>query len=154
MDNQHEYRISLSDGQKRKLRLAYKRRKPVTIGLTNKAISSGGGEKILLSTDQYKAVKKAVKNKTGIRLIMGFEQLLKNKQGGLLEEMLKFIEKTVPGGKKIISPLVRKQVAPLLKNQFIPWLKNLIDNELDTVIDGAGLKKRMNRKLDSLLKNQ
>src|SRR5436190_20237160 len=83
---------------------------------------------------------------------MGFEQLLKNKQGGLLEEMLKFIEKTVPGGKKIISPLVRKQVAPLLKNQFIPWLKNLIDNELDTVIDGAGLKRRMNRKLDSLLK--
>jgi len=151
MNDQHEHRIILTDGQKRKLRIAYKKRRPVVIGLKNEAISSGG-EKILLSTTQYKLIKKALKNKTGVRLVLGYDQLLKNKEGGFLKEMLELIETSVPGGKTIISPLVRQQVAPLLKNHFIPWLKNLIDNELESVIKGAGLKKVINKKLDALLK--
>lgn len=151
MNNQHECSIRLSDGQKRKLRAAYKRRRPVVIGLNKEAISTGG-EKMLLSADQYKAVQKAAKNKTGVRLVLGFDQLLANKEGGLLNEVLKFIETNVPGGKKIVSPLVRKKLAPILKQQFLPWLKNLIDDELDTVIDGAGLKRCINKKLNALLK--
>lgn len=152
MSELHRHRIRLSEGQKRKLRIAYKKRRTTVIGLKNENTSSGG-DLILLTDAQHKAVGKAVRNKTGIRLVMSYDQLLKNKEGGLLKEMLEFVETTVPGGKRFISPLVKKQIAPLLKEQFLPWLKKLIDNELDTIIDpkGAGLKRRINEKLDSLL---
>ena len=44
-----------------------------------------------------------------------------------------------------------------MKDHFLPWLKSLIDNELDTIITkdpkGAGLKRCINKKLDTLLKN-
>lgn len=152
----HTHKIILSEGQKRKLRIAYKKRRTTVIGLTNKNISSGHGDNILLNDVQNKAIKKSIKNKTGLRLIMSYDQLIKNKEGGLLKEMLEFVESSVPGGKRFISPLVRKQIAPILKDEFLPWLKKLIDNELDTIIDpkGAGLKRCINEKLDNLLKNR
>lgn len=153
----HTHKIILSEGQKRKLRIAYKKRRTTVIGLTNKNISSGHGDNILLNDVQNKAIKKSIKNKTGLRLIMSYDQLIKNKEGGLLKEMLEFVESSVPGGKRFISPLVRKKIAPILKDEFLPWLKKLIDNELDTIIidpKGAGLKRCINEKLDNLLKNR
>lgn len=154
MSDLHRHRIRLSDGQKRKLRAAYKRRKSTVVGLNNDSISSSDGDGILLTTDQHRAVTRAVKNKTGVRLALSFDQLLKNKEGGLLKEMLDFVETAVPGGKRFISPLVKKQIAPILKEQFLPWLKKLIDDELDTIITdakGDGLKRCINNKLDTLL---
>lgn len=153
----YKHNIRLSDGQKRKLRAAFKKRKTAVIGLSKENIS-GGRDSIMLENDQHRAISKAIKNNTGVRLVMSYEQLMKNKKGGLLKEMLDFVEDTVPGGKRFISPLVRKQIAPMLRQKFLPWLSKLIDNELDTIIDkdpkGAGLKKCINKKLDSLLKKR
>ncbi|KAG8325554.1 hypothetical protein J6590_064896 [Homalodisca vitripennis] len=65
------------------------------------------------------------------------------------------VDSSVPGGKRFISPLIRRKVAPLLREKFIPWLKSLVDEELDTIIEkdptGRGLKRRIGRKLDALL---
>lgn len=70
--------------------------------------------------------------------------------------MMNFIEDDVPGGKRFISPLVRKQLAPILREEFISWLMDLIDKELDTIIakdpPGCCLKRCIKVKLDSLLK--
>lgn len=152
MSELHEHGVRLSEGQKHKLRIAFKKRRSAMIGLTKESILSGS-DRILLTPYQHKALNKAIKYKRGIRLLISYDQLLKNKEGGLLKEMLEFVETTIPGGKRFISPLVKKQIAPMLKEQFLPWLKKLIDSELDTVIDtkGAGLKRCINKKLDSLL---
>lgn len=152
MSELHKHGVRLSTGQKHKLRIAFKKRRTAVIGLTKENISSGGDE-ILLTPAQHRALNRAVKNKRGIRLVMSYDQLLKNKEGGLLKEMLEFVETTIPGGRRFISPLVKKQLAPMLKEQFLPWLKKLIDSELDTVIDpkGAGLKRCINKKLNDLL---
>lgn len=156
MSEMHRHKIHLSDGQKRKLRVAFKKRRTAVVGLSNEHITNGG-DSILLDDTQHKAIQKAIRNQSGIRLKLSYDQLLKNKDGGLLKEMLELVESKVPYGKRFITPLVRHQIAPLLKDKFIPWLKNLIDNELDSIIDkdpkGAGLKRCINNKLDSLLKN-
>ena len=155
MSDLHKHTVHLSEGQKRKLRIAYKKRRNAVIGLTNENLSRGGKDHILLNDLQHKMIEKARKNKTGIRLNVSYDQLMKNKQGGLLKEVMEIVENTVPGGKRFISPLVRKQLAPMLKERFIPWLKHLIDNELDTIINkdpkGAGLKRCINSKLDMLM---
>lgn len=106
------------------------------IGLKNNQISNTAnvGEGLMLTERQHKAFVKANRNKTGLCLILSYDQIIQNKEGGLLKEMLEFVETSVPGGKSFISPLVRKKVAPLLKDHFLPWLKSLIDNELDTII--------------------
>lgn len=154
MEGLHKHKIHLSDGQKRKLFSAYKRQKPIVVGLTNEQLSRGKYN-VLLTDDQHKAVSKAVKSNRGVRLTMNYNQLLLNKEGGLLKEMMDVFESTVPGGKRFISPLIRRRIAPLLKERFIPWIKNLIDSELDTIIEkdpkGNGLKRRINNKLDELL---
>lgn len=153
MTDLHKHSIKLSAGQKQKLRIAFKKRKSTIIGLKSDQLVRGC-DQILLTTEQHKAVQRAIKKGTGIRLNMNFEQLLKNKDGGLLKEMLGIVEKVPLVGNAIISPLVRKKIAPLLRNQFIPWLKRLVDDELDSIIDkdpkGAGLKRRINRKLNSI----
>lgn len=159
MSELHRHKIRLSDGQKRKLKTAYKKRRTVVIGLAYENINSGGGDHILLTEQQHRAMTRAVKNKTGLRLALSYDQLMQNKQGGLLKEMLGFIEDDVPGGRRFISPLVRERLAPMLKEKFLPWLKDLIDNELDTIITtkdpkGTGLKTCINKKLDSLMKKK
>lgn len=155
MSELHKHRISLSKGQKQKLRIAYKKRKSAVIGLKNNQLSNvKSGSDLMLNDRQHKALVKANKNKTGLRLTLSYDQL--STQGGLLKEMLELVETSVPGG-HFISPLVKNKIAPLLKNHFIPWLKSVIDNELDTIIakdpKGAGLKRCINKKLDTLLKN-
>lgn len=154
MSELHRHKLKLSDGQKRKLRIAYKKRRSAVVGLTSDNLT-GGRDHILLTEVQHKALNKAMKNKTGLRVALSYDQLMENKKGGLLKEVLEFVEKTVPGGKRFISPLVRQQLAPMLKNQFLPWLTGLIDNEIDTIMEkdpkGSGLKQIINRKLDSLL---
>ena len=150
----HRHAVHLSKGQKQKLRTAYRKQRNAVIGLTNKNIGPRGKDFILLNGIQHEAIKKARKNKTGLRLNLSYDQLLKNKQGGLLKEVLEIMESKIPGG-RFISPLVRKNLAPMLKDKFIPWLKKLIDHELDTIIErdpqGAGLKRRINKKLDELI---
>lgn len=151
----HEHKINLSEGQKRKLRIAYKKRKAAVIGLTKDQLTKRNGVNVLLNKQQHAAVTKAIKNKSGVRLILEYSQLLKNKEGGLLKEALELVENSVPYTRKYITPLIRQQVAPILKDHFVPWLKKLIDEELDTIIErdpkGAGLKARINKKLDHLL---
>lgn len=157
MDNMKSRRVSLSDNQKRKLRVAYRRRKPTVVGLSYKQLTGGGGggDVVLLTNDQYRLTSKAIEKRKGVRLVLDYNQLVQNKNGGLLKEILDFVEETVPGGKSIISPLVRRQLGPLLKNKFLPWVKQLLDDELDTIIQkdpkGSGLKKAINDQIDRLI---
>lgn len=154
MSGVYTHNIRLTDGQKQKLRSAYRKRKSTTIGLRNEQLS-GGPNRILLTFEQHKALSSALKSNRGLRLLLDYEQLVKNKAGGFLKEMLNMIETTIPGVKTFISPIVRNNIAPLLRNRFVPWLKELIDNELDTLIEkdpkGSGLRRRINGKLNSLL---
>lgn len=164
MSELHRHRIRLSPRQKSKLRVAFKKRRTVVIGLGREDLSGaggGGGEHVLLTELQHRSVNRAVKNNTGLRLVMSYDQLVKNKEGGLLKQMLDFVETSVPGGKRFISPLVKNDIAPMLKNHFLPWLKNLIEHELDTIIAtektataGSGVKRVITDKLDSLLRKK
>lgn len=151
---QHKHNFALTPGQKQKLRTAYKKRRPAILGLKRDQLS-GGRDQILLSSAQHRALQSAGKANRGLRLVLSYEQLTKNKNGGLLKEMLGMVEQLPLVGKSVVAPLVRKKLAPLLRDHFIPWLKHLVDSELDTIIDrdprGAGLKRRINAKLNSLL---
>lgn len=151
MTTLHKHKINLSERQKNKLRIAFKKQKSATIGLSNDQLQ--GEDFILLTDEQHKAILKAQKNNKGLRFTITYDQLQKSKEGGFLKEILNFVEDKLPFGlgKNVVKPLVKNKVAPLLKNKFIPWLKELIDGELDEVIEGSGLKRQINRKLDSIL---
>lgn len=146
--------LSLTVGQKRKLRKAYRYRRAAVIGLSNDQLH-GGRDSVILNPEQQRAVARAVKNKTGVRLVMDLGQLEQNVNGGLLKEIMEFVETNVPLTKKYVTPVIRNSVAPMIKEKFVPWLKDLIDNELDSIITsdptGSGLKQRINSKLDTLL---
>lgn len=151
---QHKHNVALTPGQKRKLRTAYKKRRSAILGLKHDQLS-GGRDQIMLTDAQHRALVSAGKANRGLRLVLSYDQLTRNKNGGLLKEMLGMVEKLPLVGKSVVSPLVKKKLAPLLRDHFIPWLKRLVDSELDTIIErdpqGAGLKRRINAKLDSLL---
>lgn len=82
MSKLHIHKISLSDGQKRRMKTAFKKRKTVVVGLTHDSITDGSYH-ILLTYLQHRSVNRVFKTKTGLRLVLGYEQLLKNKEGGL-----------------------------------------------------------------------
>lgn len=134
MGDLHKYKIDLSDGQKKKLKFAFKKRKSVVIGLTNKQLK-GGKNSILLTDEQNKFVKKALKDSKGLRLNISYDQLLKSKEGGLLNEVLSFIEENIPYAKNI-TPLIRNKAAPEIKEYVVPWLKDWLNSELDKIING------------------
>ncbi len=134
----HKHKLNLSDGQKTKLRIAFKKRRSAIIGLTSDQITSGK-DSILFTDEQHKDILKARKNQKGLRLNISYDQLLKSKEGGLLNEILEFIENSVPLA-KYATPVVRNKVAPAIKEYIVPWLKDWINKELDNVIKkGSGL---------------
>lgn len=151
---QHKHKISLSNIQRNKLRVGYKKQKLVVLTLKNDQLKHGNVE-VLLNDQQHRQVEKAIKNGTGIRLILEYTQLKDNVNGGLLKEILEMAENSIPYFKRFASPLIKDKVAPALKNQFIPWLKKLVDEELDTLMTtdptGAGLRKRINNALNQAL---
>lgn len=134
MSDLHKHKINLSEGQKKKLKIAFKRRKPVTIEVTNEQLK-GGKDGILVTDEQNKSIKQALKNSKGIRLNISYDQLLKSKEGGLLNEVLEFIENNIPYAKKV-TPLIRNKAAPAIKEYVVPWLKDWINSELDKIIKG------------------
>lgn len=143
MSDLHKHMFNLSDGQKKKLKLAFKKRKPTIIGLASDQLKSGK-DGILLTEEQNKAVKKALKNSKGLRLNISYDQLQKSKEGGLLNEVLEFIEDNIPYAKKI-TPLIRNKAAPAIKEYVVPWLKDWLNKELDKIINGkvgSGLDKK------------
>lgn len=144
----YKHKVSLSDRQKNNLRIAQKKQKSVTIGLTYNQLSKGNNE-IMLNNEQHKAVVKALKNRKGLRLFLhGFQV-----GSGLLNDILVKAENNLPLVSSV-TPFLRKKIAPLLKEKLVPWLKNFIDEELDDVIKndpkGSGLKKCINKKIDSI----
>lgn len=78
MSDLHKHMFKLSNGQKKKLKFAFKKRRPVTIGLANDQLEAGE-DGILLTGEQTKAVKRAWKNYNGLTLIIGYDQLAKSK---------------------------------------------------------------------------
>jgi len=97
--SEYKHMFKLSDGQKKKLKIAFKKRKSTIIGLAGDQLK-GGKNGILLTEEQSKAVTKALKNSKGLRLNISYDQLLKSKEGGLLNEVLEFIENNIPYAKK------------------------------------------------------
>lgn len=138
MDELHKHRIDLSERQKNRLRIAFKKRKSAVIGLSAEQLKNGNNT-VLFTNDQHEAIVKAKRNNKGLRLTISYDQLAKNKNGGFLNEILEFIEDNVPYAKKI-TPFVRHTAAPAIKEHVIPWLKDWINKELDKVIKkGSGL---------------
>lgn len=141
--SEYKHMFKLSDGQKKKLKNAFKKRKSTIIGLASDQLK-GGKNGILLTEEQSKAVTKALKNSKGLRLNISYDQLLKSKEGGLLNEVLEFIENNIPYAKKI-TPLIRNKAAPAIKEYVVPWLKDWLNKELDKIINGkvgSGLDRK------------
>lgn len=134
MSDLHKHMIDLSVGQIKKLKSAFKKRKSVVIGLANEELK-GGKYGILLTSEQSKMVKKALQNSKGLRLNISYDQLLKSKEGGLLNEVLSFIENNIPFAKNV-TPLIRNKAAPAIKEYVVPWLKDWLNSELDKIING------------------
>lgn len=150
----NKYKLNLTDIQKRKLRVGYKKQKLVVLSFKKDQLRNGNVD-VLLTDQQYRQVQKALKNNTGVRLILDYRQIKSNVEGGLLKEILEMAENNIPQVKRFVSPLIKEKIAPLLKNQFVPWLKSLVDNELDELMKkdatGEGLKKLINRELNRTL---
>lgn len=143
MSDLYKHMLNLSEGQKKKLKFAFKKRGHVTIGLASDQLRAGK-DGILLTGEQSRAVKRALKNSKGLRLIIGYDQLVKSKEGGLLNEVLEFIEDNIPFAKRI-TPLIRNKAAPAIKEYVVPWLKEWLNSELDKIINGkvgSGLCKK------------
>lgn len=134
MSDLHKHMIDLSVGQIKKLKSAFKKRNSVVIGLANEELK-GGKDGILLTSEQSKMVKKALQNSKGLRLNISYDQLLKSKEGGLLNEVLSFIENNIPFTKNV-TPLIRNKAAPAIKEYVVPWLKDWLNSELDKIING------------------
>lgn len=151
---ENKYKLKLTDLQKRKLRLAYKKQRVAVLSLKNDQLKNGNIE-VFLTDQQLRQINKAKEKNRGLRLLLDYRQLKNNIEGGLLKEIMDIAENNIPHFKKWVSPLVKDKIAPLLKNQFIPWLKQLVDSELDEIISkdttGAGLKKLINSKLNNTL---
>lgn len=77
------YSINLTDGQKNKIKNAYKRKSNVTIQLSTDQIKTGN-DKIGLNDRQKNSIDKHRKNNTGMRLTLTYKQLQENHKGGIL----------------------------------------------------------------------
>jgi len=129
MSDLHKHMIDLSVAQIKKLQSAFKKRKSVIIGLKNDQLQ-GGKNGILLTNEQHKLVKKALQNLKGLRLNIAYDQLLKSKEGGLLNEGLTFIEDNIPGI-KYVTPFLRKTIIRLLRKEIDEEFKKLEGSGLD-----------------------
>lgn len=78
-----EYKINLSENQRKKIALAWKKKSNVTIQLSNDQLSNGN-YKLTLTEDQKKKIEKAKKNIVGLRLNLTYNHLKVNHEGGLL----------------------------------------------------------------------
>lgn len=147
MSDLHKHMLKLSDGQKKKLIMAFKKRNPAVIGLASDQMK-GGKDGILLTDEQNKMVKKALKNAKGLRLNISYDQLVKSKEGGLLKEILNFGE-YIPIVNNLV-PYVRKGAS--FVNSKMSKIRSALDwleKELKDV-SGSGIHIK---KLRSLLPN-
>ena len=104
-----EYKVNLSDGQKKKLAKAYNDKCPHTFRLKYEQLQ--GNFPILLTQRQIKAVQKAKKNKTGIQIKISREQMRSQSQsGGFLGALAGLLGRTVLPVAARIAP---KILAPL-----------------------------------------
>lgn len=78
-----EYKLNLSENQRKKIALAWKKKSNVTIQLSNDQLSNGN-YKLSLTEDQKKKIEKAKKNNVGLRLNLTYNHLKVNHEGGFL----------------------------------------------------------------------
>ena len=78
-----EYRVNLTDGQKKSLVKAIKTGSELTLRLKNNQLK--GNDELMLTKTQQNKIQKAVKNKTGVDIKISKTQIRKSvKQGGSL----------------------------------------------------------------------
>lgn len=83
--NSAHMNVTLSDGQRSKLRAAFKKKNGVTIQLTYEQLRRTGGRDIIsVNLEQANEIAKARTVKKGYRLNLSFNQLKENYRGGFL----------------------------------------------------------------------
>lgn len=76
--------IQLTDGQRNKIRCAFRNKRGVTIQLSESQLRKKGSDYIALTEQQIKSIQQRIKDRTGLRLTLSEEQLRKNHEGGFL----------------------------------------------------------------------
>lgn len=135
-----EVKVNLSDNQKSKIKSAFNKQSSVTIQFKNDQLKNGN-DTLILTQRQLNKFNKHLKNNTGIRIVLSYDQLKEIKNGGLLKEILDFGE-NIPVVNSVV-PYVKK-AAPVVKKDIIPIVRNILDwldKELSNV-SGSGLDER------------
>lgn len=77
--------VSLSDGQRARIRAAFKKRNGLAIQLSNNQIKNNNGrDRIAVTGRQWNNIQKHMKNGTGCRINLSYNQLKENHKGGFL----------------------------------------------------------------------
>ena len=107
--NLFEYKINLSDGQKKKLAEAFEGKYPHTFRLSNNQLV--GVFPLMLNQRQINSIEKAKRNKTGVDIKISVPQMRAQSQsGGFLGALAGLLTKTVL---PVLSKIVPKILAPL-----------------------------------------
>ena len=100
----HEYSLSITDNQKRKITRAYQNNTGVRIRMSSESIRAVGNVKLLLTAQQISKIEKAKKSGNGVEIKFSKTQL--RKQGGFLSALLNL--------GKVVLPFLAKKVLPTL----------------------------------------
>ena len=108
-----EYRVNLSDGQKKSLVKAIKTGSELTLRLKNNQLK--GNDELMLSKTQDNKIQKSVKNKTGVDIKISKTQIRKSvKRGGNLFSSLALLgAKALPFASKALPALATGAVSAL-----------------------------------------
>ena len=134
-----EYKLNLSDNQRKKIASAWKNKTGVTIQLKNDQLS-GGNFNLSLTDRQLNKIEKAKKNNTGLRLVLAYNHLKQNHEGGFLSLLfagLGALGALISGASAVTNSVINKKA----KDKELEEQKR--HNE---VIEGKGLKKRKSSK--------
>lgn len=132
--------VTFSENHKAKIKSAFKKKSGVTIQFSPDQMHNGK-DRVLLTKRQLNKFEKHKKDGKGVRIEFTYNQLRENQKGGLLNELLEFVEDNIPYAKRI-TPIIRKGGAPLIKDHLVPLITDWLNNELDKVIkgkEGSGL---------------
>lgn len=144
--------VNLNEYQKSKIKSSFKNKKSVIIQFKIDQLKNGN-DKIFLTNRQYNKLEKHKKDNTGMRIEFTYNQLKFMINGGLLKDVLDYVE-DIPVVKKVV-PYIRK-AAPIVKNDVIPIVRNILDwldKELKDV-SGSGLDEKTLKYVKENLKNK
>lgn len=129
-----EYKLNLSENQRKKIASAWKKKVNVTVQLKNDQLSNGNYT-LSLTERQKNKIEKAKKNNKGLRLELTYDHLKSNHEGGFLPLVfagLGALGALASGASAIANTVINKKA----KDKELEEQKRH-----NAVIEGSGLKK-------------